>query len=155
MIVLMGRLLLFFALVDLAVLAVALIDCLSSEKYEIRALPRWLWVLLIVLFSPAGPIAWFMTGRPKPVDPAASDPWGAATASPAASRARRQIGPDDDPEFLRSLGRSRPDEPRRRPDEPDRRPDEPRRRSDESRAREDELLRRWEEELRRRDDPEA
>jgi hypothetical protein len=90
----MGRLFPLLALADLALMVVALIDCLSVEEFQIRALPRGVWVFLILLFSPVGPIAWFVAGRPErvtagpPVDPVV---YSAPT---------RYVAPDDDPEFL-------------------------------------------------------
>src|SRR5215471_6153240 len=60
----MLRLYSLFVLLDLALLVVALIDCLSAEEHAIRALPRVAWVFLILLFSPIGAIAWFVAGRP-------------------------------------------------------------------------------------------
>jgi hypothetical protein len=122
----MGRLFVLFALVDLALLVVALIDCLSCEGYEIRALPKAAWVLLILLFSPVGAIVWFVAGRPQRDGVARSAPWRPGNGFPEHSRPR-QVAPDDDPEFLRDLS---------------------------ARARRDdeELLRRWEEDLRRREE---
>jgi hypothetical protein len=98
----MGRLFPLFALLDLALIVIALIDCLSVEESEIRALPRVVWVFLILLFSPVGPIAWFVAGRPE----------RRVTAGPAAAtRPGRSLAPDDDPEFLRRMSRpSREDE---------------------------------------------
>ena len=61
----MGRLFPLLALADLAILVIALIDCLSVEEDEIRALPRVAWVFIILLFSPVGGIAWFVAGRPQ------------------------------------------------------------------------------------------
>ncbi|TMM38696.1 MAG: PLDc_N domain-containing protein [Actinobacteria bacterium] len=90
----MGRLFPLLALADLALIVVALIDCLSVEEFQIRALPRVVWVFLILLFSPVGPIAWFVAGRPEratagtPDDPVLYSAPGRSTA------------PDDDPEFL-------------------------------------------------------
>jgi hypothetical protein len=113
-----------FFLLDLAVLVVALIDCLSVDEGGIRALPRVYWVLLILLFSPVGGIAWFVAGRPQTVVPKAKA-WKPGNGFPEAERPRDRA-PDDDPEFLRGLAKSR---------------------------REDEdLMRRWEEDLRRRED---
>ncbi len=90
----MGRLFPLLALADLALIVVALIDCLSVEEYQIRALPRVVWVFLILLFSPVGPIAWFVAGRPE----------RAAVAAPEDpvlySAPGRAVAPDDDPEFL-------------------------------------------------------
>src|SRR2546430_1658373 len=89
----MGRLLPLLALLDLALLVIALIDCLSVEEFEIRALPRIAWVFIILLFSPVGPIAWFVAGRP--------DRSARATADPMMySNSGRAVAPHDDPEFL-------------------------------------------------------
>jgi len=98
----MGRLFPLFALVDVALIVVALIDCLSVEESEIRALPRVVWVFLILLFSPIGPIAWFVAGRPE-----RAAPGGAARYAGRPG----PVPPDDDPDFLRRMSRgSREDE---------------------------------------------
>jgi hypothetical protein len=98
----MGRLGILFFLVYLAVLVVALIDCLSTDEAEMRNLPKFVWILLIVVFSPIGGIAWFLSGRPKADVPAGT---AATNAKP------RQVAPDDDPDFLRGLTeRGRADE---------------------------------------------
>jgi hypothetical protein len=55
----------FFFLVDLALLVIAVIDCISTDEYAVRNLPKLAWVFLILLFSPIGPIAWFVAGRPQ------------------------------------------------------------------------------------------
>jgi Phospholipase_D-nuclease N-terminal len=113
-----------FFLLDLAVLVVALIDCLSVDEGGIRALPRVYWVLLILLFSPIGGIAWFVAGRPTTVVPKPRT-WHPGSGFPEAQRPR-DLAPDDDPEFLRRLAKTH---------------------------REDEdLMRRWEEDLRRREE---
>jgi hypothetical protein len=116
----MARVLL--VLVDLALVVVALIDCLSVEEHEIRALPRFAWVLLILLFSPIGPIAWFVAGRPRRVVAgAATDP----LLSPPPPK--RVLAPDDDPEFLGKM-------------------------SARNRREDEELLRMWEADLRKREE---
>jgi hypothetical protein len=119
----MGRLiaLLFFA--DLALLVVALIDSLSTDRHEIRKLPKVFWVVLILLVSPFGPILWFLYGRPKKVKVAAT--------AESRRRSRRAVAPDDDPDFLRKLNPP----PRRDVPAPD-----------------EDLIKRFEEDLRRRDD---
>lgn len=121
----MGRLFVLFALADLLLLAVALIDCLSCEDYEIRALPKVAWVLVILLFSPVGGIAWFVAGRPERAG--AEGPRPRRVSGGSAPAPRRPLAPDDDPEFLRELTR------RIRRDDTER-------------------LRRWEEDLRRREE---
>jgi hypothetical protein len=97
--------LLFFAQIALA--AVALISCLSAEEDEIRALPRLGWVLIILLLPVVGPIIWFYAGRPVATAEAAEPATGPGWVTPSGRSERqkpRPIAPDDDPEFLRSLG---------------------------------------------------
>ena len=112
-------------LVDLVLLVVALIDCLSTDEYAIRNLPKVAWVFIILLFSPVGPIVWFVAGRPQSQRVGAAGAWRPGSGFPEYERPR-PVGPDDDPDFLRSQTRSR---------------------------REDEdLLRKWEADLRRREE---
>ena len=100
----MGRLFPLLALVDLAIMVIALIDCLSVEEFRIRALPRIAWVLLIILVSPVGGIAWFVAGRPeRSVAPVANRNWRPGNGFPESARPVRDLPPDDDPEFLRRL----------------------------------------------------
>jgi hypothetical protein len=131
----MGRLYMLFALADLALLVIALIDCLSTDEWEIRALPKVVWVFLILVFSPIGGIAWFVAGRPQR-SAARRDVWSPGAGFPEASHPSRQTAPDDDPAFLRELA-------------------ERNRRDEEMFSRWEADLRRREEELRRRrgDDP--
>lgn len=103
----MGRLLVLFAIADLAILVVALIDCLSvpaEAAGEIRALPRVLWVLLIIVFTPIGGIAWFVAGRPVAVPAEANHGHPAGTARRVSGSSGHAGAPDDDPDFLRTLG---------------------------------------------------
>jgi Phospholipase_D-nuclease N-terminal len=100
-------------LLILAFTLYALIDCLARDEDEIRALPKVIWVLIILLFMPLGPVAWFIAGRPRgsaarPArrpDDAPEDVVGGyslGTGSPT-GRGGRPLAPDDDPEFLRRL----------------------------------------------------
>jgi hypothetical protein len=97
----MARLYPLVLLLDIALLVVALIDCLSAAEPAIRALPRAAWVFVILLFSPIGALAWFVAGRPA--------------QARAGRPARAVLAPDDDPEFLRSLA----EDLRRRQTEPE------------------------------------
>ncbi|UWZ39947.1 PLDc_N domain-containing protein [Dactylosporangium roseum] len=113
-------------LIDLVVLVIALIDCLSTDEHEVRNLPKIAWVFIILLFSPVGWIAWFAAGRPQRARTGAGASWRAGSGFPEAARPRPPVAPDDDPEFLRGLAQSR---------------------------REDQdLLSRWEADLRRREE---
>ncbi len=122
------RLILLLAFADLVLVVYALVDCLSTDSYEIHGMPKTLWVLIIALFSPVGPIVWLISGRPR------YELTGAALWHPAGSalrRAPRDLAPDDNPEFLRDVAarareavrardaaRTRDDEKRRRDKEP-------------------------------------
>jgi hypothetical protein len=120
----MGRLFPLLVLADVALVVVALIDCLSSDARDVRALPRFAWIFLILLFSPVGPVVWFIAGRPERAGGGGAA-W-TANGFPERTRQRRQVAPDDDPDFLKGITASSPAD--------------------------DELLRLWEEDLRRRDD---
>ena len=125
----MIRLYSLFVLIDLALLVIALISCLSAEESEIRALPRIAWVFLILLFSPIGAIAWFIAGRPaRAVRLSNGTSWRPGSGFPEEQRPARSgpLAPDDDPAFLKSLAQSLKD--------------------DES------MMKRWEADLRRRED---
>jgi membrane-associated phospholipid phosphatase len=107
----MLRLYSLFVLIDLALLVIALIDCLSAEEHAIRALPRVAWVFLILLFSPIGAIAWFVAGRPAPpVRLSNGTVWRPGSGFPENERPRPRAAPDDDPEFLKSLAASLKDD---------------------------------------------
>ena len=58
----MVRLFIFLAAAQLALFVLALISCLAAER--VRALPRALWVLFIVVIPLVGPISYFVWGRP-------------------------------------------------------------------------------------------
>jgi hypothetical protein len=96
-------------LIDLVMLVVALIDCLSTDEYLVRNLPKIAWVFIILLFSPVGWIAWFVAGRPQqPARAGAGAQWRPGAGFPEDHRpSRRQAAPDDDPEFLREIARNR------------------------------------------------
>jgi hypothetical protein len=117
----MIRLYSLLVLIDLALLVIALIDCLSTEESGIRALPRIAWVFIILLFSPVGAIAWFVAGRPpRGVKLSNGTVWRPGSGFPEKERPR-PLAPDDDPEFLKSL------------------------------RKDEELMQRWEADLRRRE----
>ena len=71
----------------------ALVDCARADETQIRNLPKWGWLLLIILLGPQavaiGPIAYLIAGRSKPKGFRAPK--------------RRILPPDDDPEFLGRL----------------------------------------------------
>lgn len=90
----MVRLYLLLFVVQIALTVVALISCLSAEEDEIRALPRLIWVLIILFFPLVGSIAWFLAGRPAKAEGGGGFP---------EQKRQRPVAPDDDPDFLGSL----------------------------------------------------
>lgn len=80
------------ALGFIAVWLYGLFDCARTDQESARGLPKWAWLLIIILFSWIGSVAWFVFGRPK---------------ASFNSRPRRRPGtiipPDDNPEFLKRL----------------------------------------------------
>ncbi|WP_035800727.1 PLD nuclease N-terminal domain-containing protein [Kitasatospora mediocidica] len=97
----------------------AFIDCLTTPEQEVRHLPKVVWVIIILLFGEVliGPIAWLAAGRQRGAGARAGGrlSWSTGeapgdddrpTPPPTGhSRGGRPLAPDDDPEFLASLGR--------------------------------------------------
>ncbi|HSA50228.1 MAG TPA: PLD nuclease N-terminal domain-containing protein [Yinghuangia sp.] len=97
----------------------AFIDCLTTDENEVRGLPKLAWVFILLLFWPLflGPIGWFIAGRPRREKSA-----GFGFGRPRTVH----IAPDDNPEFLASLGKHNQEH--------------------------EDLLKQWEEDLKRRED---
>jgi hypothetical protein len=122
----MARLYMLLFVLEIVLAVLALISCISAYQGEVRTLPRFAWVIIILLIPWIGSILYFAAGRPVPETRA---PATVSRPRPALTEPERprQLAPDDDPTFLKAI-------------------DAQTRRSDE------ELLRRWEEDLRRRED---
>ncbi|TDT37291.1 phospholipase D-like protein [Streptomyces sp. BK208] len=90
----MLRVLMF--LVPLALSVYAFIDCISTKDADIRHMPKPLWAILVLLFPLVGSISWIIAGKKR--QPAGASSWQGG--------GRRQwVAPDDNPEFLKSLGK--------------------------------------------------
>ncbi|HLL67205.1 MAG TPA: PLD nuclease N-terminal domain-containing protein [Micromonosporaceae bacterium] len=99
----MGRLLPLLAIASLVLFVFALVDCITSNKNDVRALPKGLWIVIILLIALFGPIAWLVAGRPR--SPGSGPGGGRSGRGP-----RRPLAPDDDPEFLDGLAQQRRDD---------------------------------------------
>ncbi len=51
-------------LVELVLLVYCLVDVITSPEDEIRNLPKWAWIVLILFFPLVGGIAYLVAGRP-------------------------------------------------------------------------------------------
>ncbi|MEU1804982.1 PLD nuclease N-terminal domain-containing protein [Streptomyces sp. NPDC019937] len=114
-------------LVPLALSIYAFIDCITTEEQDVRYIPKPLWAILVLLFPVVGSISWLLVGGKR--------------ATTAAAR-REWVAPDDNPEFLKSLG----DAPKSPEDAPEARGAEA------PEGRDEELLKSWEADLRRREE---
>jgi hypothetical protein len=92
----------------------AIFDSITAPPERIRYLPKALWVLIVLLFADIGAIAWFVVGRRHAlVGPGAaggSGSGGWSRPGSGGSNRGRILAPDDDPDFLRGLGKSKPDD---------------------------------------------
>src|SRR5215470_11614157 len=89
-------------LYELLLAVLALISCLSAYEGELRALPKAVWVIIILLFPLVGSIVYFVAGRPLPENAAKPGAWRPGNGFPEAERPR-QLAPDDDPAFLKAI----------------------------------------------------
>lgn len=48
----------------LLIMIVALVDIVTSDEAVVRGLPRWGWLLLVIVLPLVGSIVWFVAGRP-------------------------------------------------------------------------------------------
>lgn len=77
--------------VIVAIMLYSVFDCALRPRNQIAALPKWAWILVILIFPVIGAALWFLIGRKLP-----------GGGGPK----RRQTGPvapDDDPDFLRRI----------------------------------------------------
>lgn len=72
----------------------ALVDCAGTDQSQVRNLPKWGWLLIILLVAPfmaLGSIGYWIAGRPVRAK-------GFNLGGP-----RRMLPPDDNPDFLNKL----------------------------------------------------
>ena len=87
----MGRFIIPAAIVLVGLTLYALFEALMTPAHEVRSLPKWGWVAVVVLLPLVGPLLWLVLGRARVAR---------GTARPAP---RGPGAPDDDEAFLRSL----------------------------------------------------
>jgi hypothetical protein len=90
-------------LLVLALWIFAFVDCLNTPEEEVRGLPKVIWVIVILLFGEVlvGPVAWLIAGKVRHGAGSAAAAGGAGTGGGGGGR---WVAPDDNPEFLKSLG---------------------------------------------------
>ena len=97
----------------LCVVIYALVDCAQTPDAQVKFLPKPVWIVLIILFSLIGALAWLVVGHDRQTTAGTGGRWPTGGARPEPTRPR-YVAPDDDPDFLAQLGRDNPppDEPR-------------------------------------------
>ncbi|MCE1174369.1 MAG: PLD nuclease N-terminal domain-containing protein [Propionibacteriales bacterium] len=116
-----------FAVIEIALLVFCLIDAVQTPDSAMRNLPKWAWIVLIIILPVVGPVAWLIAGRPHKTQNSAPWPSTRTAGFPEYERPRRAPrAPDDDPEFLATLKKSNSEH--------------------------EDLLKQWEADLKRRED---
>jgi hypothetical protein len=80
-------------IIELALVVFCLIDAIQSPEGEIRNLPKWAWIVLILLFPIVGGIAWLVVGRPTRTR---SDRWAPGAGFPEYERPAPSTADIDD-----------------------------------------------------------
>jgi len=87
--------------IPVVVVLYALIDCILIPRALARSLPKWVWLIVIVLVPFFGAVAWLIAGRPRREAPITGGSGGVGRIVPR--RGAGTVAPDDDPKFLRKL----------------------------------------------------
>jgi len=85
----MPRLLVVLAFALVAVDVFSIVDVVLTDRSRVRAMPKALWILVILLLPVIGVVLWFMLGKARSANAGRS----------------RTVAPDDDPDFLRKIRR--------------------------------------------------
>ena len=85
----MSRLLVIVPFVVLALDVFAMVDVILMDRRRVRAVPKFVWIILILLVPVVGALLWFFVGKER-----------AGGISQL-----RTIAPDDDPSFLKKIRR--------------------------------------------------
>ncbi|MDO5661145.1 MAG: PLD nuclease N-terminal domain-containing protein [Brachybacterium sp.] len=99
------------AVLSIALTIFALADCIQTDRGRVRGIPKWAWIVVILLAPWVGPITWLLIGK----EGGLLDPEGAERREPRSpgprghaprgrgGRRPRPLAPDEDPDFLRRL----------------------------------------------------
>jgi hypothetical protein len=111
----MARLGIYLGPVVLVLWIFCVVDVIVARDDEVRYLPKWGWLVLVLLFPLVGSIAWLVAGRPRRAARRLSAYEREAAAFPEYDRPGRAaaVDPAADEEFLRRC-RERAEEQRKR-----------------------------------------
>ena len=81
-----------------------LVDLGRTPGAQVRVLPKWLWLVLVILLGVLAVPLWFLLGRPREgYPPPGGGGGGGGGGLGAGPRPPRPLAPDDDPDFLKRL----------------------------------------------------
>jgi hypothetical protein len=78
-----------------------ILDVISTEEVLCRNLPKYVWLLIVIILPDVGSIAWLLLGRPVGAGFRLGSQVGVYKPQ------KRAIGPEDSPDFLASMERKR------------------------------------------------
>ncbi len=78
-----------------------ILDVISTEEVLCRNLPKYFWLFIVIILPDIGSIAWLLLGRPVGAGFRLGSQVGVYRPQ------KRAIGPEDSPDFLRSMERKR------------------------------------------------
>ena len=78
-----------------------ILDVISTEDVLCRNLPKYFWLLIVIILPDIGSIAWLLLGRPVGAGFRLGSQVGVYRPQ------KRAIGPEDSPDFLASMERKR------------------------------------------------
>ena len=90
----------------IALVVFAIVDCLQSEDDERAGMPKWAWIILMIVFPLVGSIAYLVVSRTMRAR-RTTQPDGGRSRPPAGKLPPGPAAPDDDPEFLWLLDQKR------------------------------------------------
>ena len=80
-------------------------DVIATDESLVRHMPKLVWLVIVVLLSPVGSLAWLILGRPTAASfvPGTTRARRTRPAQPRPRRTRPPAGPEDSPEFLAQM----------------------------------------------------
>lgn len=95
----------YLGLIYLVILVIALIDIITTDDAAVRGLPKFAWVILVVMLPLVGALVWLAVGRPMGDERPRRQHPGAASEFPEYDHPGRYIpqDPEADREFLQQL----------------------------------------------------
>ncbi|MBM7280578.1 PLDc_N domain-containing protein [Gordonia rubripertincta] len=95
----------YLGLIYLVILVIALIDIINTDDAAVRGLPKFAWVILVVMLPLVGALVWLAVGRPTADERPHRQDTGANSEFPEYDHPGRYIpqDPEADREFLQQL----------------------------------------------------